>query len=392
MLSSIITARHEETSRLFLEQNTILTPCSKPPSSTLNAIAALMEDPQSLPPELWRHIIQELDSPHRNDLHPLLTVCRVFYDVVVRRIYETILVDGYTSIHHYGLIKWGNEPSTRLDISRISLLRTTLEDSPALARMVMSFIDVRYSIVWSHRSSTRPILPHLVNLRRLHITRAEEDDMLALPSSIILTHLSIPFTPTTKPLPFKALLDSQRRALTFLRGELAEPLEFLPSSMASLHTFACDNPHLWDQFVEVAPIRHLSSTAFRTARIHDPQLVFSNLVSLSIVPLAPNLAMSRVGGYLTSLRLLQVIVQDYDMDSPRAITRSSIPAVTIFSFTPSLLPSNFVVALNEDFACHDISGIQALAKDRDDLHAMLAWLCSPCFSHKKKMLKQWYSM
>ncbi|KAJ8516910.1 hypothetical protein ONZ45_g5846 [Pleurotus djamor] len=315
MPSSIITARHEETSRLFLEQNTILTPCSKPPSSTLNAIAVLMQDPQSLPPELWRHIIQELDSPHRNDLHPLLTVCRIFYDVVVPRIYETILVDGYTSVQHYGLIKWGNEPSTRLDISRISLLRTTLENGPALARMVMSFIDMRDSSGLSLIGSTRSILPHLVNLRRLHITRAEETDMLALPSSLNLTHLSIPFTTTDEPSPFEALLDSQRRALTFLRGELTELSQVIPA-MPSLHTFACDNPNLWHQLVEVAPIRHLSSTAFRTAQIHHPELVFSNLISLSIVPLFPRLAMSQIGGYLTSLRLLQVIVQEYDMDPP----------------------------------------------------------------------------
>ncbi|KAJ8516906.1 hypothetical protein ONZ45_g5842 [Pleurotus djamor] len=274
-----------------------------------------MQETQSLPPELWRQIVQELDSPHRNDLHPLLTVCHIFHDVLIRLVYETIFIDGYELLRGYSVAERVIEPwSTHLDISRAHFLSATLQNKPHLARMVTSFVDMR-RMAYSE-SPTQHILPHLTNLRRLHISCAEENDILALPSSLVLTHLSLPNHDDRNPSSFKALLASQHCTVTFLRIELIfGPSQFLPSSLPSLHTYACDYAEYWDQLVEIAPIQHFSSTSFRSDWICHPKHVFSNLVSLSISPGFPHLEILKIGCYLNSLQLFRVIVWENDWGS-----------------------------------------------------------------------------
>ncbi|KAJ8488588.1 hypothetical protein ONZ45_g13904 [Pleurotus djamor] len=264
-----------------------------------------------LPLELWEKIIDDvcLISPYRNSLHPLLFVSHIFRNMATPLIYESILViiDDDDQIKSSEFILGINEPCTYLSPARLHLLRFALENNPQLATYTKTLVEIHSDSDPSNQICH--ILSQLTSLQQLELCHQRPQDIPSLlAASIALTHFSCSMSNRSDPSSLRSFLSSQ--SLSLISLSLDTPMrglvDFLPPSMARLHSFSSIHTAAWDTLVEIAPIKHLESSVFSAPAVRNPQLVFCNLVSLKLGLLYETNAIRVIGPYLKSLRLLHL--------------------------------------------------------------------------------------
>ncbi|KAJ8516975.1 hypothetical protein ONZ45_g5784 [Pleurotus djamor] len=255
-----------------------------------------------LPPELWTMIIMQLGSPIRNVLLPLLTVSRAMHDRVVRLIYETLVVTDLRedSIpRSYGVC-------TRLLSSNLRRLHRSLVRNPALGEFTSTFIEDAESPI----TSIIKLLPYLPHLRRLSLSRTDDEDMVlqSVPETAALTHLEIPIG---LPIVMTELLRSRRSSLRFLRidSHIGDLETFLPpyTKMDTLHTFQILNARGLDAIFHIAPIQHLSVINIAARSFLTPATALTNLVTLQVHIVYSSQVLSSLLPHLKSLQLLELM-------------------------------------------------------------------------------------
>ncbi|KAJ8520027.1 hypothetical protein ONZ45_g3061 [Pleurotus djamor] len=285
------------------------------------------------PPEIWTSILLELGSPHRNALHPFLTVSSSFRNLTLPLIYDSILVSPPQHVENSGHMVMINHHQTGTYGLRLQSLLLTLETNTNLARFVTTFALASYDCGHHVMVALRRILSRLSNLKRLHLSVVYTEDLAemikSLPSSIALTHLSIPASSTCPAIiPF---LESQRTSLRFLAfpvGFLRSPI---PVSFEALNTIkgASDN-HIWGEVVKSAPIRHLDTGILPISLIQSLESVFSNLVSIKMDSLD---VLHVIGPHLDSLRFISITEPSEDVvDHTPDLMRISSKSITYIQY------------------------------------------------------------
>ncbi|KAJ8509282.1 hypothetical protein ONZ45_g8536 [Pleurotus djamor] len=258
-----------------------------------------------LPVELFVKIIEQHALPYRNNLIPLLIVSRTFYEILIPTIYESIRIDD--DAQHYRAHQSEAQSSTYISCDRVHRLHSSVEKNRLLASYIKSLVQITLDA--DPINHLYHILPHLLNLKRLHLESGLDRDIQSIPSSVQLTHFSCSDTQWYTPSTFQSFLHSQRSSLRFLSVEserLQNMEDLLPPSLENLSTFKSAFPDSWDKIAKIAPIKHLSARAFELPWVRDPQCVFSNLVSLRLSQVYERDVIDQLGPYLCSLRWLHL--------------------------------------------------------------------------------------
>ncbi|KAJ8495771.1 hypothetical protein ONZ45_g12729 [Pleurotus djamor] len=258
-----------------------------------------------LPVELVVKIIEQYASSYRNTLIPLLIVSRTFYEILIPAIYESIQIDD--DAQHYRAHQSEAQFSTYIPCDRVHRLHSSVEKNRLLASYIKSLVQITLDA--DPINHLYHILPHLLNLKRLHLESGLDRDIQSIPSSVQLTHFSCSDTQWYTPSTFQSFLHSQRSSLRFLcikSGRLQEMDDLLPPSLEKLSTFKTAFPDSWDKIAKIAPIKHLSARAFELPWVRGPQCVFSNLVSLRLSQVYERDVIDQLGPYLCSLRWLHL--------------------------------------------------------------------------------------
>ncbi|KAJ8522317.1 hypothetical protein ONZ45_g1073 [Pleurotus djamor] len=259
---------------------------------------------QGIPTEIWMMILLELGSPHRNKLHPFLTVSRRLHELVLPLIYEVILL---------GELRYNSDGSTimlagsqsSINISRLPSLLLALQANSTLSETVTTFVqddDDPNSL-----DTLCSILSHLRCLQRLDLYVRNPRELTkvikSLPTSVALTHLSTLIFDGCEALTH--FLQSQGTSLRFLSTSFGFS-DSLPASLEVLETFQGCGEGIWDDLARIPSIKHLDTLTFDTLLVKSLEVLLPNLISLRTQAFASYDALAVIGPHLKSLEYLRI--------------------------------------------------------------------------------------